>query len=150
MTGIIRGQSPWVPEGVYTVKYCGYDTGKSWNACKVTVHFAIVEGEFAGISLDRFYNANALVRPFGANGIFEVTDRGALVREYRSLFPGQANKSELDLNAYGNKLIRARVGTSNRNGLGKELSPVSRYSVIRELIEIIPDDYEVLFNESSN
>ena len=142
----ITDDTPLVPEGIYIVKFTHYDIGKSWNGCKVRVHFAIIDGDYAGTPLTRFYNAKALVGD-SANG-FTAPSRGALVREFRTLFADTQAQPDIDLNAYRDKLIRAKVETVGKDGLGQELAKPTRYSVIRKLIEIIPDDYEVLFGSS--
>ncbi len=70
-----------------------------------------------------------------------VTDRFALVREHRALFPDESNYTEIDPDKYSGHLIRARVETTRKSGIGKELAKGSQYSVVRELLEIVPDDY---------
>ncbi len=54
----------------------------------------------------------------------------------------------MDLNDYNNKLIRAEVVTVGKDGLGDYLSKNNRYSRIKRLVEIIPDDYSVLYEKS--
>ena len=146
MNGIVLDTSPLLPEGTYSVRYTGYETGVYWGRPKVFVYFAVVEGEYEGIPLTRHYNAKTLEGNIGPNGSFGVTDRHAIVREYRTLFPDESDYSQIDPNGYQGHLIRAKVETTAKNGSGKELAKPSRYSVIRELIEIVPEDYEVLYD----
>ena len=105
MAGKVVGYHPEIPAGTYIVKFCGYETGQSWNSKKVTVNFAIVEGEYAGVPLMRYYNAKQLEEPFGPDGDFEVGDRSHLVKEFRTLLPEAQSVSEIDLNLYRDKLI---------------------------------------------
>jgi len=142
MVGKVVGYHAEIPEGLYTVKYCGYETGKSWNSQKVTVKFAVVEGEYAGVPLARYYNVRRLYEPIGPNGDFDVGDRSYLVKEFRSLFPDIRSTSEIDLDLYRSKSIRVKVVTTNKTGTGEELTGPNQYSVIRKLIEIIPETYE--------
>ena len=142
MVGKVTSYHPDVPEGIYTVKFTGYETGQSWNCKKVNVYFAIVEGEYAGIPLARYYNATRLYEPIGPNGDFEVGDRGDLVKEFRTLLPDVRSISKIDLDLYKDKLIRVQVVTVNKTGLGEELSESNQYSIIRKLLEIVPDSYE--------
>lgn len=142
MVGKVVGHHPQVPEGTYTVKYCGYETGQSWNSKKVKVIFAIVEGEYAGVPLIRYYNAKHLGEPIGPNGDFDVGDRCHLVKEFRSLLPDIRSISEIDLDLYKDRLIRVQVETVNKTGLSEELLESNQYSVIRKLLEVIPDSYE--------
>ena len=130
MSAIVVDPSPWVPEGVYLLRYISYETTQYWGHKKMAVHFAIVEGEYAGTPLTRYYNVKE-----------RVTDRFAVVREHRALFPDESNCSQIDPNTYSGHLIRARVETTRKSGIGKELTQASRYSVVRELLEIVPDDY---------
>ena len=122
MVGKVAGYHPQVPDDTYTVKYCGYETARSWNSNKVKVNFAIVEGEFAGVPLTRYYNAKRLFEPVGPNGDFEVGDRSYLAKEFRSLLPDVRSISEIDLDLYRDKLIRAKVVTTNKTGTGETLS----------------------------
>ena len=141
MAGKVVGYNPSIPDGEYLVKYCGYETGKSWNSCKVMAKFAVVEGEYEGIPLTRYYNARSLGEPHGLNGEFEVGDRSWLVKEYRTLLPEIPSISEIDLEHYRDKLIRVQVETTNSTGTGEKLSDSNQYSVIRRLIEIVPELY---------
>ena len=142
MAGRIVGYHPEIPEGIYTVRYTGYETGHSWNSTKVVLKFAVVEGEYSGTPLTRYYNAKRLFDPIGPDGDFEVGDRGHLVKEFRTLFPDIRSISEIDPDAYKGKLIRVRVESTNKTGTGEELSESNQYSVIRKLIEIVPELYE--------
>ena len=134
----------WIPEGTYTVGFTHYETCKSWNGVKLHAYFGVTEGEYAGIPLPRFYNVDALVSPPGLNGEFQVSAGRLLVREHRALLPDLASQGVVDLMAYEGKLIRAKVVTVGKDGLGQELADPNRYSAIRKLIEIIPDHYDVL------
>ena len=142
MIGKVVGYHPEIPEGSYVVRYCGYETGVSWNCKKVMANFAVVEGGYAGTPLIRYYNAKQVSEPIGPNGDFEVGDRSYLVKEFRALLPEVQSISEIDLDLYKNKLIRAQVKTTNKTGTGEDLSGSNQYSVIRKLVEIIPESYE--------
>lgn len=142
MAGKVVGHHPDIPEGVYAVRYNGYETGQSWNSMKVMLKFAIVEGEFEGIPLIRYYNAKRLFDPIGPDGGFEVGDRSDLVKEFRSLFPDIRSISQIDPDAYRGKLIRVQVESTKKTGTGEELTESNQYSVIRKLLEIIPESYE--------
>ncbi len=89
-----------------------------------------MEGEYAGTPLTRYYNVKE-----------RVTDRFAVVREYCALFPDESNYSRIDPDKYSGHLIRAKVETTRKSGIGKELTEASRYSVVRELLGIVPDYY---------
>ena len=145
MVGKVVGYHPEIPEGVYTVRYTGYETGHSWNSKKVLLKFSVVEGEYAGVPLTRYYNAKQLFDPIGPNGDFEIGDRSHLVKEFRTLNPDIRSISEIDPDAYKGKLIRVLVESINKTGTGEELSNSNQYSVIRKLLEIVPEAFE---NES--
>ena len=142
MIGKVIGFHPEVDEGIYTVRYIGYETGRSWNGNKVMLKFAIVEGDNAGIELTRYYNAKTLKEPIGRGGSFEVGDRSYLVKEFRSMLPELRSISEIDLDHYKDKLIRVQVGSTNKTGIGEQLSESDQYSVIRKLIEVVPNSLE--------
>lgn len=142
MVGNIVGYHPEVPEGFYNVRYCGYETGLSWNGKKVIVNFAISEGDYAGVPLTRYYNARNLSEPIGPNGSFDVGDRCHLVKEFRSLLPDVRSISEVNLDLYKNKLIRAQVVTVNKTGTGEDLSSSNQYSKIHKLVEIVSESFD--------
>ena len=141
MAGKVVGYHPEIPEGAYTVRYRGYETGQSWNGQKVIVNFAVAEGDYEGIPLTRYYNAVHLYEPVGPGGDFDVGDRSYLVKEYRSLLPEVRAISEVDLDLYVDKLIRVQVESVNKTGVGEVLSESNQYSVIRKLVKIIPESY---------
>ena len=130
MSGIVVDPSPWVPEEIYLLRYVSHEMTQYWGHNKLAVHFAIVEGEHAGTPLTRYYNVEE-----------RITDRFAVVREYRALFPNDSDFCRIDPDKYAGHLIRAKVETTRKSGIGKELIEASRYSVVRELLEIVPDDY---------
>ncbi len=101
MSGIVFDPSPWVPEGDYLLRYLSYETTQYWGHIKLAIHFAIVDGEYAGTPLTRYYNVKE-----------RVTDRFALVREHQALFPDDSNCSQVDPDRYSGHLIRAKVGTT--------------------------------------
>ena len=133
MIAIAVAISPWVPEGIYLLRYVSYEATQYWGKTKFAVHFAIVEGEYAGIPLTRFYNVEDL-----------LSDRFALVREYQALFPDESDYSQIDPDRFDGHLIRAKVETTRKSGVGKDLATASRYSVVRELLGIVPEDYALL------
>jgi hypothetical protein len=141
MVGKVVGYHPEIPEGTYTVKYCGYETGQSWNSQKIIVNFSVVEGEYCGMPLKRYYNAKNLYEPIGIDGEFDVGDRSHLVKEHRSLLPDAHSISEVDLELYKDKSILAQVVTVNKTGTGEKLSTSNQYSVIRKLVEIVPESF---------
>ncbi|MEM9262212.1 MAG: hypothetical protein AAGA22_01420, partial [Pseudomonadota bacterium] len=62
--GVIVGACISVPAGEYSVRYVAYRTAKYFGCRKVVVEFAIVDDEdFAGITLERFYNVVELASP---------------------------------------------------------------------------------------
>jgi len=140
VNGKVRGYSPWIPEGTYTVKFTHYETGKSWNDYKVHAHFAVVEGEHAGVPLTRYYNVDAFIGQSGLNGQFEASRGRHLVRELYALLPAQAYSGAANLNAYEGLRITAEVATVGKDGLGHGLAGPNRYSKIKRLIEIMSDD----------
>ncbi|WP_405234186.1 hypothetical protein [Lentisalinibacter salinarum] len=139
MTGKVVGYHPLIPEGEYLVRFTYYETGRAWKGSKAILHFAVVEGEYAGTPLTRYYNVRHVEPPLGRDGKFSVGDRCHLVKEFRSLLSESSAKSEIDLNLYRGWLIRACVGTTNQTGLGEDLTKPNQYSVIRKLLEIVPE-----------
>ena len=94
------------------------------------------------MGFDLWCQMNSLSEPIGPSGSFDVGDRCHLVKEFRSLLPDVQSISEVDLDLYKDKLIRAQVETINKTGKGEELSSSNQYSVIRKLVEIVPESFE--------
>jgi len=139
MTGKVIGYHPLIPEGEYLVRFMYYETGQSWNSKKVILHFAVAVGEYGGTPLTRYYNALDLEPPIGRNGQFSAGGQSHIVKEFRSLLSDASAIDEIDLNLYRGRLIKARVDTTSRTGLGEELDQPNQYSVIRKLLEIVPE-----------
>ena len=128
-----------VPEGTYFVKLNHCEMCTSWDAPKLKLNFSIVEGEYSGFPLARFYNVKLLEAPKAAPRRFVAPSRGAYMREFRNCFPDHQERA-LDPNAFRDRLIKAKVVTVRKGWQKKELAASSHYSVIRELLEIVPDD----------
>ncbi len=124
-----------------------YKTTRMFGGRKVVIRFAVAQGEYAGIPLTRYYNVDALADELKNGEEYAASDRRDLVREYWKLFPDKSGSGDIELNDYAEKLIRVRVKSTGKDGRGNKLSKVSRYSKIAELLEIVPNDYEILFSD---
>ena len=142
MVGRVVGHHPDIPEGRYIVKYAGYETGHFWCSPKVILKFKILDGEWSTFPLSRYYNAIRIFDPIGPDGGFEVGDRSYLLKEFRLLFPEILTTDKVDLNVYRGKRILVDVETTNKTGTGEILTESNQYSVIRKLIEIVPESFE--------
>ncbi len=147
MIGKVLNNHPDIPEGIYLVHYIDFTMSRMFGGRKVIVHFAVVRGEYAGTPLTRYYNVDAVADELPAGEDYVAGDRRDLVREYRKLLPDRSGADDIDLDDYAGKLIRARVETTGKDSRGNKLSKNSCYSKIAELLEIVPDDYEILFSD---
>jgi len=87
MAAKVVNYHPSVPEGDYTVRLQGYETGSSWNASKAMATFYIVVGDCSGTPLYRYCNVTSIEGDPGKDREFKVGDRSDLVRECRRLLP---------------------------------------------------------------
>ena len=147
MIGRVVNNHPEIPEGMYLVRYIDYKTGWMFRGRKVVLHCAVARGEYASTPLTRYYNVDALADELDDGEEYVANDRRDLVREYWKLLPDKSDSGDIDLNDYSGKLIKVRVETTGKDARGKNLSKSSRYSKIAELLEIVPDDYEILFDD---
>jgi len=147
LSGRVLNNHPEIPEGIYLVRYMDYKTTRMFGGRKVVIRFAVAQGEYAGIPLTRYYNVDALADELKNGEEYAASDRRDLVREYWKLFPDKSGSGDIELNDYAEKLIRVRVKSTGKDGRGNNLSKGSRYSKISELLEIVPDDYEILFSD---
>jgi len=83
---------PRIPNGEYVVEFVRYYTAIMFRekTPKVCLVFAIVEGEFAGFEIERYYSAGRLIGPPGEDGDFKALSQTcALLMEYCTCFPSQ-------------------------------------------------------------
>ena len=147
MIGRVLDNHPEIPEGIYLVRFINYTSGWMYRCRKVAVHCAVAHGEYAGTPLTKYYNVDALADELENGEQYAASDLRDIVRDYRRLLPDKSVSGDFDLNDYAGKLIRVRVGPVGKDSHGKDLSKGSRYSKIAELLEIVPDDYEILFDD---
>ena len=138
---IVAENTVLVPEGPYLVRFTHFRIDTSWATPKLMLHFSIVEGGYSGLLLVRFYNVTVLDTPSSATVRFQAPSRGHFLREFRSCFPDEQEYPDLDPNVFKNKTVRATVETVRRDGRKRELPPNNHYSVIRELLGIVPENY---------
>ena len=138
--GIVDGYHPCLPDGEYEVQYMYWETVKQQHGGKAIVHFAIVSEDCAGIEILRYYNVRELVGPPKKSGKFKVGDRCDLVREYRRLLGDPDRLDRISLNRYRNKRIIVSVRQVSSDWKENTLPESAFYSVIGELLRIIPEE----------
>ena len=139
--GIVDGECVLVPEGEYELRYVDYETTAYFGSPKVVVHYAIVEpDEFAGLPVDRFYNAKKLTGPPGRFGRYIAPRRGDLFREFNRLIGRVERTDRLRFAWLKGQRVIAEIQTVKTDHKHEELPEDDRYSLIRRLIKVLPGD----------
>ena len=139
--GIVDGECVLVPEGEYELRYVDYETATYYGSPKVVVHYAIVEpDEFAGLPVDRFYNAKKLTGPPGRFGRYVAPRRGDLFREFKRLIGRSERLDRLRFAQLKDQRVIGEIQTVTTDHKHEELPEDDRYSRIRRLIKVLPGD----------
>ena len=139
--GVVDGECVLVPEGEYELRYVDYETATYYGSPKVVVHYAIIEPEeFAGLPVDRFYNAKKLTGPPGRFGKYVAQRRGDLFREFKKLVGRAERLDRLRFARLKGQRVIGEIQTVKIDHKHEELPEDDRYSRIRRLIKVIPGD----------
>jgi len=139
--GTVDGECVLVPEGEYELRYVDYETASYYGSPKVVVHYAIIEpDEYAGLPVDRFYNAKKLTSPPGRFGKYIAPRRGDLCREFNKLTDRVARPDRISFARLKGKRIIGDIQTVKTDHKHEELPEDDRYSRIKRLIHVLPGD----------
>ena len=127
---------PLVKPGVYDFVFIDFRTAKMFmgKAPKLIMDFRIVSlGEFFETELSRYFNVQRIIGKPERHGCFQASKKGDFVREYKTLFPGKANRLDrIPMSCYENVIIEGKVVTVKRSR-GREIPRELQYSKIGEL-----------------
>ena len=139
--GTVDGECVLVPEGEYELRYVDYETGHYFGGPKVVVHYAIISPEeYAGLPVDRFYNASRLTGPPGRFGKYAAPRRGHLVREFNRLIGRSGRLDRLRFAQLKDRRVIGEIETVTTDHKHEELPDDDRYSRIKRLIDVLPGD----------
>ena len=139
--GTVDGECILVPEGEYELRYVDYETATYYGSPKVVVHYAIIEPEeYAGLPVDRFYNAKKLTGPPGRFGQYVAPRRGDLFREFRKLVGRTERPDRLRFAQLRGQRVIGEIQTVRTDHKHEELPEGDRYSRIKRLIHVLPGD----------
>lgn len=139
--GTVDGECVLVPEGEYELRYVDYETASYYGSPKVVVHYAIIEPEeYAGLPIDRFYNAKKLTGPPGRFGKYIAPRRGHLVREFNRLIGRASRPDRISFAKLKGKRITCEIQTVKIDHNHEELAEDDRYSRITRLLTVLPGD----------
>ena len=139
--GTVDGECVLVPEGEYELRYVDYETGHYFGGQKVVVHYAIIiPEEYAGLPVDRFYNASRLTGPPGRFGKYAAPRRGHLVREFNRLIGRSGRLDRLRFAQLKDRRVIGEIETVTTDHKHEELPDEDRYSRIKRLIHVLPGD----------
>jgi len=139
--GIVDGVCVLVPEGEYELRYVDYETATYYGSPKVVVHYAIIKPEeFAGLPVDRFYNAKKLTGPPGRFGQYVASRRGDLFREFRKLAGHTERRDRLRFAQLKDRRVIGEIKTVKTDHKHEELPEDDWYSRIKRLLYVLPGD----------
>jgi len=139
--GTVDGVCVLVPDGEYELRYVDYETASYYGSPKVVVHYAIIEpDEYAGLPVDRFYNAKRLTGPPGRFGKYVAPRRGDLFREYSRLVGQPERLDRILFSRLKGKRVIGEVQTVHTDHKHEPLPEDDRYSRIKRLVSVLPGD----------
>ncbi len=140
-SGVVDGDSVLVPEGEYELRYVDFETADYFGKPKVIVHFSIIKpDDYAGLPINRFYNAKMLTGPPGRFGKYRAKSCGTLIREFKRI-AGHANRLDrISFKRFRDLRIIAEVRTVQRDYLHQSLHADDYYSRIIRLVRVTPGD----------
>ncbi len=139
--GTVDGECVLVPEGEYELRYVDYETATYYGSPKVVVHYAIVEpDEFAGLPVDRFYNAKKLTGPPGRFGKYVAQRRGDLFREFNRIIGQVERLDRISFARLKDKRIIGDIQTVQTDHKHEPLPDDDQYSRIKRLVCVLPGD----------
>lgn len=121
--------------GEYTLGYASHRVEKQFNRGSLAVYFALVDELPDEIVVARYY---PVILGKGRKG-FAAKRNGALVSEYRRLFPRRrlTRTDQIPMSWLADQFIVGRIGTVTRNYAGDEYDERQQYSVVQELVRCV-------------
>ena len=124
-----------IPAGEYEVTYLRHET-RFVHSKKLIVTFVIVDGEYSGLTVPRYYNVQDFLGNVGEGGKFRVGRKSHFYREYLSLFdPDSVRPDRMAMSRFKDEYLWAQVRVVAHAG-GIELPQAAQYSVIDRLIAV--------------
>ena len=140
-SGVVDGDTVLVPDGEYELRYVDFETAMYFGKPKVVVHYAIIRpDDYAGLPVDRFYNAKKLTSPPGRFGKYIAPRRGDLFREFKRLVGRADRLDRLRFARLKGQRVIGEIHTVKIDHKHEKLPEDDRYSRIRRLIKVLPGD----------
>lgn len=133
---------PKIPDGEYIVEFIRYYTAEMFRerTPKVCLVFGIVEGEYAGFQLERFYSAGRLISPPGDDGNFKAKSQTcSMLIEYCECFPDQeiTRLDRIPMSRWKEGRFVVSTRSAKHNHQRREIPSQLRSSVIDKIIKSI-------------
>jgi len=133
---------PRIPDGEYIVEFSRYYTAEMFRerTPKVCLVFSIVEGDYAGFQLERYYSADRLIGPPSQDGNFKAKSQTCLLlMEYCTCFPDQGitRLDRIPMSRWKEERFLVRTCSTKSNHRGREIPMQLRSSKIEEIIKRI-------------
>ena len=131
---------PKIPDGEYVVEFTRYYTAEMFKkqTPKVCLVFWIVEGEFAGFELQRFYTAGRLIGSIGEQGDFKAKSQTCvMLMEYCTCFPDQEIKrlDRIPMSRWEEGQFIVQTRSTKQNHQRRNIPTQLQYTVIDEIIK---------------
>lgn len=129
--------NPIVPDGEYLFRVLTYATCIKFGEARLEVKCSIIDGEYFGTNLSRWYCLDGLKGKPGDKGKFIPKKTGDFLIEYCKIFPLQriTRLDRIPMDNIFNLVIRARTRTVDKNNQQKKLPNQLQHSVIAEFLK---------------
>jgi len=131
--------NPKIPNGEYVVEFVSYYTAVMFRekTPKVCLLFAIVEGEYEGFKIERYYSAGRLIGLPGKDGDFKALSQTcALLMEYCTCFPDQeiVRLDRIPMTRWKKGKFLVRVRSTKLNHQRRNIPTQLQSSVVDQII----------------
>lgn len=137
---LIDGERPLLIEpGHYELVFVHHETAYMFGrAPKLICYFRIVaQGPYHGMIVRRYYNVKTLASKPRRGGSFKIGWHSDFVREYATLFGLPDRMDRISTERFKSAIVRGKVVTVDHDSKGRSIPHPLRYSVIKELTEIV-------------
>ena len=128
-----------VDPGYYVVKYVRHETLLLRDEIeKLVIYFGIIEGQFEGFEIPCYYNVK-IDRPPRALGRFDAGRNSKFTRHYLTLLGRPKRSNEVTPSHFKGLRLLCEIRDTERDWDKNAMHKNCQYSVIHNLIEVLPD-----------
>lgn len=135
LVGAVAGELTLIPAGTYLAGFHRIETAMMFGRqAKVVLRFRIADGEYMGVDVNRYYNAQQLLGKPGPRGKFRVGRSSDYLFDLVRLHGPPPRFDRLPTRVW-NGVYTIRVRTVTQRSGGERLPEALRYSVVDKILK---------------